>query len=79
MYAPSNQGEQPSVEVSKEFMMSPNKLHLEASLDKAVSWEEAKGHTPFSSVKRFFRFLSTVFTGALIVGSGNNFPFSCLS
>lgn len=36
MYAPSNQGEQPSVEVSKEFMMSPNKLHLEASLDKAL-------------------------------------------
>jgi hypothetical protein len=26
------------VEVSKEFMMSPNKLHLEASLDKEVSW-----------------------------------------
>lgn len=37
MYAPSKQGEQPSVEVSKEFMMSPNKLHLEASLDKEVS------------------------------------------
>lgn len=34
MYAPSKQGEQPSVEVSKEFMMSPNKLYLEASLDK---------------------------------------------
>jgi hypothetical protein len=25
------------VEVSKEFMMSPNKLHLEASLDKEVN------------------------------------------
>ena len=37
MYAPSKQGEQPSVEVSKEFMMSPSKLHLEASLDKEVS------------------------------------------
>lgn len=36
MYAPSKQGEQPSVEVSKEFMMSPNKLYLEASLDKEV-------------------------------------------
>ncbi|XP_021913016.1 beta-arrestin-1 isoform X5 [Zootermopsis nevadensis] len=36
MYAPSKQGEQPSVEVSKEFMMSPNKLHLEASLDKEL-------------------------------------------
>ncbi|KAK0163220.1 hypothetical protein PV327_006925 [Microctonus hyperodae] len=36
MYAPSRQGEQPSVEVSKEFMMSPNKLHLEASLDKEL-------------------------------------------
>lgn len=35
-YAPSEQGEQPSVEVSKEFMMSPNKLYLEASLDKEV-------------------------------------------
>ncbi|GIY69314.1 beta-arrestin-2 [Caerostris darwini] len=36
MYAPSRQGEQPSVEVSKDFMMSPNKLHLEASLDKEL-------------------------------------------
>ncbi|XP_076324313.1 arrestin red cell-like isoform X1 [Tachypleus tridentatus] len=36
MYAPNKQGEQPNVEVSKEFMMSPNKLHLEASLDKEV-------------------------------------------
>ncbi|KAL7639560.1 UNVERIFIED_CONTAM: hypothetical protein RMT77_010061 [Armadillidium vulgare] len=36
MYAPAKQGEQPSVEVSKEFMMSPNKLHLEASLDKEL-------------------------------------------
>lgn len=35
-YAPNKQGEQPSVEVSKEFVMSPNKLHLEASLDKEV-------------------------------------------
>ncbi|KAI1287284.1 Beta-arrestin-1 [Halotydeus destructor] len=35
-YAPSKQGDQPSVEVSKEFMMSPNKLHLEASLDKEL-------------------------------------------
>lgn len=38
MYAPSKQGEQPSVEVSKEFVMSPNKLHLEASLDKEVCY-----------------------------------------
>ncbi|XP_069941591.1 beta-arrestin-1 isoform X4 [Cherax quadricarinatus] len=36
MYAPMKQGDQPSVEVSKEFMMSPNKLHLEASLDKEL-------------------------------------------
>ena len=36
MYAPAKQGDQPSVEVSKDFMMSPNKLHLEASLDKEV-------------------------------------------
>lgn len=36
MYAPSKQGEQPSVEVSKDFVMSPNKLHLEASLDKEL-------------------------------------------
>lgn len=35
-YAPSKQGVQPSIEVSKEFMMSPSKLHLEASLDKEV-------------------------------------------
>lgn len=37
MYAPSKVGEQPSVEVSREFMLSPNKVHLEASLDKEVS------------------------------------------
>ena len=36
MYAPSKPGEQPSVEVSKEFIMSPSKLHLECSLDKEV-------------------------------------------
>ena len=36
MYAPSKQGEQPSTEVSKNFMMSPGKLHLEASLDKEL-------------------------------------------
>lgn len=36
MYAPSVQGEQPSIEVFKEFMMSPSKLHLEASLDKEL-------------------------------------------
>ncbi|XP_074113121.1 beta-arrestin protein kurtz isoform X3 [Cotesia typhae] len=36
MYAPSRQGEQPSVEVSKEFLMSRNRLHLEASLDKEL-------------------------------------------
>ena len=34
MYAPSHFGDQPSVEVSKDFMMSMNKLHLECSLDK---------------------------------------------
>ena len=37
VYAPSKQGDQPCIEVSKDFMMSPNKLHLEASLDKEVS------------------------------------------
>lgn len=36
MYAPSKQGEQPMVEVSKDFMMSPNKLNLEVSLDKEL-------------------------------------------
>ncbi|XP_074601386.1 beta-arrestin protein kurtz isoform X2 [Brevipalpus obovatus] len=35
-YAPGSGGEQPSIDVSKEFMMSPNKLHLEASLDKEL-------------------------------------------
>ena len=37
MYAPSKPGEQPSVETSKEFLMSPSKLHLECSLDKEVN------------------------------------------
>ncbi|XP_037037579.1 beta-arrestin-1 isoform X8 [Bradysia coprophila] len=36
MYAPSKLGEQPSIEVSKEFMLKPNKIHLEASLDKEL-------------------------------------------
>lgn len=36
VYAPSQMGDQPCVEVSKDFVMSPNKLHLEASLDKEV-------------------------------------------
>ncbi|XP_070503839.1 arrestin red cell [Chironomus tepperi] len=36
MYAPSKIGEQPSIEVSKEFMLKPNKIHLEASLDKEL-------------------------------------------
>ncbi|CAG0913877.1 unnamed protein product [Notodromas monacha] len=36
MYAPSKQGEQPYMEVSKDFMMCPNKLHLEVSLDKEL-------------------------------------------
>lgn len=36
MYAPSKLGEQPSIEVSKEFMLRPNKIHLEASLDKEL-------------------------------------------
>lgn len=36
VYAPSKVGEQPSIEVSKEFMLKPNKIHLEASLDKEV-------------------------------------------
>lgn len=40
MYAPSKLGEQPSIEVSKEFMLKPNKIHLEASLDKEVSSKE---------------------------------------
>ncbi|UXI20370.1 etoposide-induced protein 2.4 [Sarcoptes scabiei] len=36
VYAPSKQGDQPCTEVSKDFVMSPNKLHLEASLDKEL-------------------------------------------
>lgn len=42
MYAPSKLGEQPSIEVSKEFMLKPNKIHLEASLDKEVSFAGRK-------------------------------------
>nr|XP_027204038.1 arrestin red cell-like isoform X1 [Dermatophagoides pteronyssinus] len=36
VYAPSKQGDQPCIEISKDFVMSPNKLHLEASLDKEL-------------------------------------------
>lgn len=36
MYAPSNVGQQPFVEISKDFMMSPNKMNFEISLDKKL-------------------------------------------
>jgi len=42
MYAPSKPGDQPSVEVSKEFMMSPSKLHMECSLDKEMYYHGEK-------------------------------------
>jgi len=42
MYAPSKPGEQPSVEVSKDFMMSPSKLHMEVSLDKEMYYHGEK-------------------------------------
>ncbi|CAB4068474.1 ARRB [Lepeophtheirus salmonis] len=42
MYAPSKSGEQPSVEVSKEFRLSPSKLHLECSLDKEMYYHGEK-------------------------------------
>ena len=35
-YAPEEPAPQPSAEVTKEFMMSPGNLKLEASLDKEV-------------------------------------------
>lgn len=45
MFAPSKLGEQPSIEVSKEFMMKPNKIHLEASLDKEVTKRIKQKHS----------------------------------
>jgi beta-arrestin len=51
-YAPNKQGEQPSVEVSKEFVMSPNKLHLEASLDKEVLHRRCCSHVLMCSLIR---------------------------
>ncbi|KAK2706135.1 beta-arrestin-1-like [Artemia franciscana] len=42
MYAPAKQGEQPSIEVSKEFIMCPNKLNLEATLDKELYYHGEK-------------------------------------
>lgn len=44
VYAPGKQGDQPCVEVSKDFVMSPNKLHLEASLDKEVRQQRNGAH-----------------------------------
>ena len=35
-YSPAMEGPQPMVDVTKEFIMSPGLLHLEASLDKEV-------------------------------------------
>ena len=57
-YAPSKQGVQPSVEVSKDFVMSPNKLHLEASLDKEVIASSISFPTSFllSLLHSFFRY-----------------------
>lgn len=54
MYAPSKVGEQPSVEVSKEFMLKPNKIHLEASLDKEVRFLNLIFFFFFVSNKTFF-------------------------
>lgn len=54
MYAPSKLGEQPSIEVSKEFMLKPNKIHLEASLDKEVSAASSQ----YFSVKHLIRNLT---------------------
>ena len=51
MYAPSKPGDQPSVEVSKEFIMSPSKLHLECSLDKEVSSDWNLIETPIKIYK----------------------------
>lgn len=48
MYAPSKVGEQPSIEVSKEFMMKPNKIHLEASLDKELYHHGNYNHMSFT-------------------------------
>lgn len=42
MYAPSKPGDQPSIEVSKDFMMSPSKLHMEVSLDKEMYYHGEK-------------------------------------
>ena len=38
-YAPEEPAPQPSAEATKEFMMSPGNLRLEASLDKEVRWQ----------------------------------------
>ena len=35
-YAPEGEGEAPSVETTKEFVMSDKPLHVKASLDKEV-------------------------------------------
>lgn len=58
MYAPSKVGEQPSVEVSKEFMLKPNKIHLEASLDKEVRFLNLIFFFFFVSNKTFFKILA---------------------
>lgn len=50
MYAPSKVGEQPSVEVSKEFMLKPNKIHLEASLDKEVCFRIFSFYNIFQTI-----------------------------
>lgn len=54
MYAPSKLGEQPSIEVSKEFMLKPNKIHLEASLDKEVTNQTYYEQFVLLSIVRFF-------------------------
>lgn len=36
-YAPMVERPQPMIDVTKEFMMNPGGLHLEASLDREVS------------------------------------------
>ena len=37
-YAPDAQGEPPSVEITKDFVMSDKPLHVKVALDKEVSF-----------------------------------------
>ncbi|KAJ7320461.1 hypothetical protein JRQ81_019972 [Phrynocephalus forsythii] len=52
-YAPERPGPQPMAETTRQFLMSDKPLHLEASLDKEVSWSMGRGEFLPTSMRQY--------------------------